>query len=171
MSTREDNEKPIKKKRVYRTPAQAAADQERYLEVVAKTGVLLRSVEAVEGLSWSTVQHWRRVDQEFEERLQNARTRFGERLEQEAIRRGALGVDKPVFWKGRQVATVKRYSDRLLELLLKKTNPEFRDKITADVHVRGGVLVVPGVAPTISSWAEETGALIDEPDGDEALRG
>lgn len=162
----EEVEQPTKPtpRRKQRTPEEAARDQERYLEVVSRLGVIMRAVEQVPGLSWATVQHWRRSDPEFEDRLRDARAQFGERLEQEAVRRGALGYEEPVFYKGRQVATVTKRSDRLLELLLKKHVPEFRDKVTADVNVRGGVLVVPGVAPSLEDWSEEAGATIEAPE-------
>jgi hypothetical protein len=153
-----------------RTPEEAERDKELYLAAVAKLGVIMRAVDAVEGLTWAVVQNWRRSDPDFENRVLDARKSFAERLEGEAIRRGAIGYEEPVFYKGRKVATVKKHSDRLLELLLKKHNPEFRDRITADVNVRGGVLVVPGVAPTLDTWAEETGAEVPElppPDGEE----
>jgi hypothetical protein len=164
MSSERDDKptKPTPVTRHQRTPAEAERDKELYLDAVQRLGVIMRAVDAVPGLSWATVQHWRRKDPEFEDRLRDSRVQFSERLEQEAVRRAALGVDEPVFYKGRKVATVRKYSDRLLELLLKKTNPEFRDKITADVNVRGGVLVVPGVAPSIDDWAEATGAEVEE---------
>lgn len=161
--------KPTPEKRRYRSEEEAARDQELYLEAVSKLGVIMRAVDQVPGLSWATVQHWRRKDPDFEARLRDARGAFSERLETEAVRRATLGVEEPVFYKGNQVATVRKPSDRLLELLLKKHNPEFRDKVTADVNVRGGVLVVPGVAPSIEDWSEETGAELPPPaeDGDD----
>jgi hypothetical protein len=171
MSSEDTNKptKPTKVTRKQRTPAETERDKELYLAAVSKLGVIMRAVDAVPGLNWSVVQNWRRMDPDFEARLRDARGQFAERLEQEAVRRATLGVEEPVFYKGHQVATVRKPSDRLLELLLKKTNPEFRDKISADVNVRGGVLIVPGVAPSIEDWSEETGAELPPPteDGDD----
>jgi hypothetical protein len=49
-------------------------------------------------------------------------------LELECRRRAVEGVDRPVFYKGQQVGTVKEYSDRLLIFLLKANRPEkYRD--------------------------------------------
>ncbi len=51
-----------------------------------------------------------------------------ERLEGEAFRRSVDGYDKPVYYRGRRVGSIKRYSDALLVLLLKAHRPEkYRD--------------------------------------------
>jgi len=71
--------------------------------------------------------------------------RFRDGLEEEMHRRAVQGIDKPVFFKGKKVATVKEYSDRLLEVSLKGNRPEkFRDNINLQAEITGGVLVVPG---------------------------
>lgn len=154
-----------------RTPAERARDMELYLEAVSKRGVLMESCKAVEGLLWGTVENWRRDYPEFAERVKEAQQRFGERLEGEVIRRGALGYQEPVFYKGRQVTdkegnpvTVTKYSDRLLELAIKKHIPAYRERIAADVNITGGVLVVPGVATSVEGWAEKHGTVIEEGD-------
>ena len=49
-------------------------------------------------------------------------------LEAEARRRAAIGVDEPVFYKGKVVGHIRKYSDNLLMFLLKAHWPEkFRD--------------------------------------------
>jgi len=45
-------------------------------------------------------------------------------LMDEAVRRGLNGWLAPVFYRGVQVGTRKRYSDRLLMFLLKAWRPE-----------------------------------------------
>ncbi len=51
-----------------------------------------------------------------------------ERLEQEVWRRGVDGDKRPVFYRGRRVGHIKRYSDKLLILLLKAHRPKkYRD--------------------------------------------
>jgi hypothetical protein len=42
-------------------------------------------------------------------------------LEAEARRRAVQGWDEPVFHQGRKVGTIRKYSDRMLEILLKGT--------------------------------------------------
>lgn len=43
-------------------------------------------------------------------------------------------------------AFIRKYSDRMLELEAKRVDPAYRDKGQMDVNVRGGLLVVPGMA-------------------------
>jgi hypothetical protein len=47
-------------------------------------------------------------------------------LHAEAYRRAVEGIDKPIFYKDEEIATVKEYSDTLLALLLKSLHPEFK---------------------------------------------
>ncbi len=85
-------------------------------------------------------------------------------LEQEAQRRAVAGYEEPIVHKGIQAfvrdavtgeleldvngrpipLTVRRYSDRLLEVLLKARRPEkFRENMRIEAHVTGGVLAIP----------------------------
>lgn len=54
-----------------------------------------------------------------------------EAMEDEAILRATKGINEPVFWKGRRVATIKKKSDLLLMFILKARKPEmYRDNYT-----------------------------------------
>lgn len=155
------------RKGAQRSPEEVAAIQREFVAAVAETGVMVRSATKL-GLSYAVIENYRRTHPEFDVAVREAQRKFGERLEAEAIRRGATGFKKPVFYKGQQVAEVTEYSDPLLLAALKKHVPEYRERITADVNLRGGVLVVPGVAPTEADWAESHGTKIEEPEeGDE----
>ena len=59
-------------------------------------------------------------------------------LEPEAIRRTVEGVEKPVYHQGRQVGTVREYSDTLLIFLLKGWKSE-RYTERREVFHRGAV--------------------------------
>lgn len=54
-------------------------------------------------------------------------------------------------------ATVRKYSDRMLELEAKRTNPGYREKGSIDMNVKGGILVVGAPTP-----AEDTESLREE---------
>lgn len=70
---------------------------------------------------------------------------FADKLEAEMARRAIEGVDKPVFYKGEEVGTIREYSDQLAITLAKAVRPErFRDNVKVDADVNGGVLLVPG---------------------------
>ena len=57
-----------------------------------------------------------------------------DQLEHEAIRRAVDGVDRPVFFKGRQIAMLKEYSDTLLIFMLKGLRPEkYKERYQIDV--------------------------------------
>ena len=85
-------------------------------------------------------------------------------LEKEAQRRAVEGYEEPVVHKGIQAfvrdaqtgeleldengkpipLTIRRYSDRMLEILLKARRPEkFRENMKIEAHVTGGVLAIP----------------------------
>jgi hypothetical protein len=50
-------------------------------------------------------------------------------LEAEARRRALEGVEKPVYWQGVVVGTIREYSDTLMTLVLKAHRPEkFRER-------------------------------------------
>ncbi len=68
--------------------------------------------------------------------------------------RAIEGWDEPVFYQGRVVGKMRKYSDRMLEMLAKKEIPGFRDKSEVDVNVSGGVLVVHKPAGTKADWME-----------------
>lgn len=69
-------------------------------------------------------------DNEWKELWDLSEERYRESLVSEAHRRAVDGVEEPVFHKGHLVGTVTRYSDRLLELMLKSKVPDFRTSIT-----------------------------------------
>jgi hypothetical protein len=55
---------------------------------------------------------------------------FRDHIRGEAKRRAIDGWEEPLFWKGQPTGhTIRKKSDRMLELLLKAHCPEFRDTI------------------------------------------
>ena len=101
---------------------------------------------------------------EFHEALEASLEMSSDFLEREIQRRGVEGYDEPVVHKGIQAfvrdpetgeleldengkpmpLTIRRYSDRLLEVLIKARRPEkFRENIKIDAKVTGGVLAIP----------------------------
>lgn len=90
----------------------------------------------------STVYSWRQDDPEFAQRWAEAIQQGNDRLEDEAYRRGVEGYnERPVFDKdGRQVATIRDYSDTLLMQRLRGRLPEVYNRpdlsLSAKVEVR-----------------------------------
>jgi len=73
---------------------------------------------------------------DFEEAYENGT----DVLEDEAHRRAVDGWDEPKFWQGDEIGVVRKFSDRLLEMLLKARKPEkYRER--SDVNVTGDMTV------------------------------
>ncbi len=72
------------------------------------------------------------------------------RREIELDRRGVKGIDKPVFYKGVQVATIKEYSDKCLELALKggDTDGKYIDRSKVETTGQAVVYHIHGVDRT-----------------------
>lgn len=69
---------------------------------------------------------------------------FADTLEQEMARRAIEGVNKPVFYKGEEVGSIREYSDTLAITLAKAVRPaRFRENVKVDADINGGVLLVP----------------------------
>lgn len=96
----------------------------KFLEFYALTGLKIQSaIDA--GTTCRTVNNYIHKDPEFATQVQEAYQKFVESLEQVAVSRAKGG------------------SDRLLELLLKRHIPEYRDKYSVDQTTthKGGVTV------------------------------
>jgi hypothetical protein len=138
-----------------------------FLRAFAVRGLILDGCQAA-GVGRNSVKYWREQDDWFEELFQAALDEAADRLEREAHRRAVDGVDEPVVFQGmptmltdtesgeQKMFTVKKHSDKLLELLLKARRPEqFREnsKVSHNFEGQTGVLIVPaGVAP--ADWAK-----------------
>jgi hypothetical protein len=64
-------------------------------------------------------------------------------LEAEARRRAVTGVEEPVFYLGNECGKIRKYSDRMLEILLKGHRPEkFRERLSAEFSGPNGGPIV-----------------------------
>lgn len=81
------------------------------------------------GISRPTAYRHRNSNDAFRSAWDNAIQVGVDRLEEEMWRRAVEGTDKPVFYEGKSVATLKEYSDTLAIFLAKAHRPEkFRDR-------------------------------------------
>jgi hypothetical protein len=86
------------------------------------------------GIGRTTLYAWMKDDQDFNDACMAAEDEGTDILEQEAMRRAAKGVLEPIYHKGEQVGTVRKYSDTLLIFLLKGRRPEkFKDHVQHNV--------------------------------------
>ena len=128
-----------------------------FLRALAVRGIT-RDGCVASGVARGTADHWRANDEWFDELFGYAVAEACDNLEAEAHRRAVEGVDEPVIYQGmpttvtgedgrQRMLTVKRYSDSLLQLLLKGNMPDkYRENAKVDVShsAAGGVLIVPG---------------------------
>jgi hypothetical protein len=100
-----------------------AAKRQAFLAaLVAAGGHLAHACTAV-GVHRVTVFKLRQTDPAFAAAYAQALDEATAVLEDEAIRRAVEGIDKPMYYKGELVATVKEYSDQLLMFLLRARKP------------------------------------------------
>ena len=100
--------------------------EQAFLKMLEGTANVQEACKTV-GVARSTVYERRAKDSQFAERWTDAIEGFCDNLEEECIRRAMHGVERGIYYKGKRIATERDYSDRLLEFLLKKYRPEFRD--------------------------------------------
>jgi hypothetical protein len=111
-----DNMDTIKKKI-------ARKKRESFLKTLAETSTVSRAAR-VAGIKRSTLYKWRKEDETFALAWDEALEEGIDKLEAEAVRRAKDGTQEPVYYQGKQVGTIQRYSDTLLIFLLKKLRPE-----------------------------------------------
>lgn len=108
-----------------------------FLKSLAENGVVRYACEDADTTQVTAYAH-RKTDPIFAAAWAEAVDGAVQRLEQEAFRRAADGVEEPVFYKGFECGKIRKYSDVLLMFLLKANRPEkYRDRF--DVNVSGNV--------------------------------
>lgn len=130
---------------------------QQYLLQLEKCGTH-REAARRSGLAYEPVRRIRNSVPEFEEMVKEAIERFKETLENAAYDRAVLGWDEPVFGgkdKDQVVGYIRRYDSRLLELMLKRHFPEYREKFEGELTVKGGVLVVPAQTLSSEEWQRQ----------------
>lgn len=129
-----------KKARRKQKPVQhfTAHARAKFLTLLRDTGNVTHSARQV-GVTRMTAYHHRDRDAEFAQLWDDALHEAVDGLEHEAHRRAVQGVEEPVFQGGRQVGTIRRYSDTLLLSLLKAHAPEkYRDRQSIEHAGPGG---------------------------------
>ena len=83
------------------------------------------------GCRRSQVYHWRGQDADFAAAWDDALQAAWDRLEHLAWQQATRGVEIPYFYKGEQVAVIRRFSERLMIQLLKARPPTGTDNARA----------------------------------------
>lgn len=93
-----------------------------FFEALALTANVARSAR-IAGLADSTIYRRRRTHADFRDRWAEAVREGAARLETAMLDRALNGVEKPVWFGGKQVGTVTEYNDRLAMALLARHGP------------------------------------------------
>ena len=100
-----------------------------FLEAYAKIGTITYAAKA-SGVNRQRHYDWLKGDAEYVGHFASAQEQAIEVMEVEALRRAVTGVDKPIYFQGKKIDTIKEYSDILLIFLLKGARPEkYRDRM------------------------------------------
>ena len=103
-----------------------------FIEVLRRTGNVTLAAQHA-GQSRNQVHDVRQRSKRFAAQWDNALEEATDLLEAEARRRAFTGIDKPVFFKGEVVASIKKYSDPLLMFLLEAYDPQmFGDDVKVE---------------------------------------
>lgn len=124
----------------------------RFFKHFREYGLLHLAADAA-GVTAETIRNHRKKSKTFAARYESTLEMFRDEVEQEAHRRATKGVETDHYSKdGDYTHTVTKYSDRLMETILKRHRPEYRDKIAVEATVAGGVLVLPHSKMTSKEW-------------------
>lgn len=116
----------------------------------------VKDAAAAAGIARRTAYQWRDADEEFAAAWVEAIEEAADAMEREAWRRAVDGFDEPVFGRiGRdqdgEVGTIRRYSDSLMQLLLKAHRPEkYRER--QQVEHTGGIAI-----EYVNDWRQQEG--------------
>jgi hypothetical protein len=112
----------------------------------------------VAGVKHQHYLYWFATDPAFSEAFARAERLCTHLIEDEILRRGLEGIDKPVFWQGRQVATVKDYDTTLLIFAAKGAMPEkYKDRVDQTHKLS------PAMQALMAQWQAIKAAPVQEP--------
>jgi len=131
-----------------------------FLDYLAQTNRWYDAANAAQ-VSYQCVRDTIKRDEHFEALCHIAEGEYRNKLHAEAQRRAVEGTEEPVFYEGQIVGHKLKYSDRLLEIMLKRHDPAFRDNltVTGGIDIQVGVLAVTANTEPITEddWSDSHG--------------
>lgn len=109
-------------------------------------GMVGKSAEAA-GVETATVRYWAKNDPVFEEAYENAKFDTLSVIEDEIIRRGVHGYQRPVFYKGKLMDHATEYDSNLIIFRAKKLDPSYRDNQQTNIGIMGEEIKISFVDP------------------------
>lgn len=131
----------------------AKKKRKAFLRVLAQTGKVAEAARACGFQDTSSLQNFRRKDEDFAKEWDNALESAAHVLEEEAIDRAINGVLEPTYYKGEVVGYTPKKSDALMMFLLRKLNPAYRDTSRGgETNINFGIAVLPMTAQSDEQW-------------------
>lgn len=149
------------------TPEARVIKMNLFLEEFAKRGIIADALQAA-GMSSTGLKRWKEQYPKFMEAYEEAHIAAQSVLENEAFNRAVVGWEEPVYQGGELVGTIKRKSDRILEVMLKAKVEGYNPKLEVSGEVRSNRIdALP--ADAVESLlriveAAEARGLLDKPD-------
>ena len=132
-----------------------AGRKEEFCLELARCGIVAQAARLI-GVDRRTVTEHRKNDTAFLQEMEDAMDEFRGLLHKEALRRAIKGVDQAIFHRDEQVGTLTKYSDRMLELLLKRHDHSFRDHVKVDsTTALSGSLEISALSKELDELTEE----------------
>lgn len=129
-----------------------------YVKYLTKT----RAARAA-GVTLVTVNVHMKKDKNFAAACEAARQMIADRVDETAHHVALEGVLEPIFSKDGVLLGHKRvFNGNILAMLMRRFQPEYRDKAELDVNHGGGVLLIPmgGPVPTTPEDNQRNGELL-----------
>lgn len=112
--------------------------RQRYLDALQEHGEPALARREV-GVTYATIKNHQNKDSDFNEACQESMRIYRAKLAKKVHDRGYDGVQEPVYWNGMVVGWITKFSDRMLELQVKRHIPEYRDKVTVQNEHSGAI--------------------------------
>ena len=123
-----------------------AAKRKRFLEVLRRTNNVSRAAREA-GIGVSTVYQHRAKNEAFRVQWDEATTEALDELEAALMERALAGVEKKVFYAGKECGSVRHYSDALAMFMLRSKRPE--------IYGRGGAVAEGAGAAASADMSED----------------
>jgi hypothetical protein len=101
---------------------QAEANARAFLAAYRQTASITKAAAAAK-IERTMHYRWLKSSESYKLAFENAQAEAAELLEDEAVRRATEGTLEPVFYQGLKVGAVRRYSDGLMQFLLRGFKP------------------------------------------------
>lgn len=139
-----------------------------FLTEVKRTGLVATAARNA-GTNSRRIKTECEQDKEFEADLKECLMIYAETIQAELHKRAVEGVEEDVYFQGQVCGQKINYSDALLTTLVKAKSPEFREKLSVDTTIHGGVMLTIPQAQTTREWLTEANpAQLPAPEESEA---